>query len=55
MQACHTQVRRQFRAITSEALVNRMRMKVVNIASTKKLLVMAGPVPAIHVFLASTE
>jgi hypothetical protein len=55
MPARHTQARRQFRAITSKALVNRTRMKVVNIALTKKLLVMAGVVPAIHPFLASTQ
>jgi hypothetical protein len=35
MHACHTQARRQFRVITSKALVNRTRMKVVNIALTK--------------------
>jgi hypothetical protein len=55
MPARHTQARRQFPGITSKALVNRTRMKVVNIALTKKLLVMAGLVPAIHVFLMSTE
>src|ERR1700754_1579417 len=35
MRARHTQARRQFRAIASIALVNRTRMKVVNIALTK--------------------
>ncbi len=50
MRARHTQARRQFRTITSKALVNRARMKVVNIALTKILTVMAGLDPAIHVF-----
>jgi hypothetical protein len=42
MPARHMQARRQFRAITSKALVNRTRMKVVNIALTKFLFVIPG-------------
>src|SRR5438270_10406779 len=38
MTARHTQGRRQFPAITSKALVNRARMKVVNMKLTKFFL-----------------
>src|SRR4051794_36607639 len=37
MRARHTQARPRFRAITSKALVNRTRMKVVKIGLTKVL------------------
>jgi hypothetical protein len=55
MQARHTQGLAGFGAVRSKTLVNRTRMKVVNIALTKIFSVMAGLVPAIHVFLASTQ
>jgi len=55
MHACHTQALAEFRAVPSKTLVNRTRMKVVNIALTEKPFVMAGLVPAIHVFLASSH
>ena len=55
MHARHTQALAGFREAASETLVNRARMKVVNIALTEIFLVMAGLVPAIHVFLASTQ
>jgi hypothetical protein len=41
MRARHTQARLQCRAITSKALVNRARMKVVNIALTSQAVVPA--------------
>ena len=46
MRVRHTQARLQCRAITSKALVNRTRTKVVNIALT--FSVIAGLDPAIH-------
>ena len=42
MRARHTQVRPQCRAITSKALVNRARMKVVKMKLTKFLFVIPG-------------
>jgi hypothetical protein len=56
MHARHTQALAEFRAASSKTLVNHARMKVVNIALTKIYsTVMAGLVPAIHVFLASIK
>jgi len=55
MRACHTQGLAGIGAMRSKTLVNRTRMKVVNIALTKIFAVMAGLAPAIHVFLARVQ
>jgi hypothetical protein len=48
MRARHTQALAEIRAVPSKTLVNRTRMKVVNIASTNFFAFIAGLDPAIH-------